>query len=71
LAQTKTDSEIAAHFNQIGYRTPEGKSFTKASIRWLRYKYRIAGPDSIQGDGMTVKEVATQFGVSSHSFIIG
>lgn len=66
LAQTKTDSEIAAHFNHIGYRTPEGKCFTKASIRWLRYKHRIAGPESIHGDGLTVKEVAAQFGVSTH-----
>ncbi|UOF89848.1 recombinase family protein [Fodinisporobacter ferrooxydans] len=65
LARDMTDTQIAAHFNQSGYRTPEGKPFTTDSIQWLRYRYRIPGP-SKQSNEWTVKEVALHFGVSTH-----
>lgn len=63
LANNLTDSEIAKYFNDSGYRTPEGRLFTRASISWLRYRHRLPGPGS---DGFTVKEVAERFGVSTH-----
>ena len=64
LAITMTDDIIAEHFNKSGHQTPEGKLFTKASINWIRCRYRIPGPKG--GDGYTVKETAAYFGVSTH-----
>ena len=64
LAAEMTDFEIAEHLNQTGCRTQENRLFTKASINWIRYRYRIPGPKG--GDGYTVKEAAEHFGVSAH-----
>ncbi|MCL6478254.1 MAG: helix-turn-helix domain-containing protein [Peptococcaceae bacterium] len=63
LARNMTDSQIAKHLNDSGHRTPENKLFTTASFSWLRYRYRIKGPAH---DGLTVKETANHFGVSTH-----
>ncbi|HBY05230.1 MAG TPA: hypothetical protein DEH07_12145 [Desulfotomaculum sp.] len=63
LAHNLTDNQIAVHLNESGYRTPEGRLFTKASVSWLRYRYRIQGPG---GDGFTVKEVANRYDISTH-----
>jgi len=41
LAAVMDDFEIADQLNQEGLTTPEGKTFTYAGIRWLRYKYDI------------------------------
>ncbi len=64
LAVNMTDLEIAEHLNQSDCRTQENKQFTKASINWIRCRYRIPGPKG--GDGYTVKETAAHFGVSEH-----
>jgi DNA invertase Pin-like site-specific DNA recombinase len=64
LATIMTDEKIAEHLNESGQQTPEGKLFTKDSIRWIRCRYRILGPQG--GDGYTVKEAAAYFGVSRH-----
>lgn len=65
LACTNIDKEIAAILNESDMRTPEGKLFTLASIRWLRYKYRIKSPTA-QQQGLSVKEVARKFKVSTN-----
>jgi len=38
LASSMDDYEITNHLNQGGLTTPEGKSFTNAGVRWIRYK---------------------------------
>jgi hypothetical protein len=63
LACSMTDLQIAEHFNSHGLRTPEGRLFTMASIRWLRYRYQIQGP---KVEGLSIKEVAERFGVSTY-----
>ncbi len=64
-----TDLEIAEHLNQNGYRTVKNKLFTKASISWIRCRYRIPGPKG--GDGYTVKETAEHFAVWSCPGLVG
>lgn len=63
LARNMTDHQIAKFLNDSGRRTPENRLFTTASVRWLRYRYRIQGPAH---DGLTVKETAHHFGVSTN-----
>jgi len=64
LATTMTDDRIAEYLNESGHRTSENNLFTKASIKWIRYHFRIPGPKG--GDGYTVKEAAEHFCVSTH-----
>lgn len=64
LATIMTDDRIAEYLNESGHRTSENKLFTKASIKWIRYHFRIPGPKG--GDGYTVKEAAEHFCVSTH-----
>ena len=63
LALTMSDDQIAAHFNESCWLTPEGRLFTVDSIKWIRYLYKIPGL-SMQRKGLSVKEVAGKFNVS-------
>lgn len=63
LSDTMTAAEIAEHFNQCGYRTPEGRTFTPSSIAWLRYRYKIRGLTKPENE-LTVRDVAAKFNVS-------
>ncbi|WP_176706673.1 helix-turn-helix domain-containing protein, partial [Paenibacillus hemerocallicola] len=65
LAVTLTDDQIAMVFNEQGRRTPEGRAFTTASIRWLRYLHKIPAY-FVPRRGLTVKEVAEKLAVSAH-----
>jgi len=62
LSGTMTDSQIAAHLNEAGLRTPEGRVFTVDSIKWIRYLNHIPAL-SDRHKGLTVKEVAERFEV--------
>ena len=66
LAETLTDAQIAEQFNQEGRVSPKGKAFTAAMIQWVRYKYRIKGPQLKCPDELTVEQVMARFGVSRH-----
>ncbi len=65
LASSMDDYEIANHLNQGGLTTPEGKSFTYAGVRWIRYKYAISGPYQRNHQGISVAEAAGLLGISN------
>jgi hypothetical protein len=43
-----------------------GKAFTAAMIQWIRFKHKIENPLLRSQHELTVKEVATRFGISTH-----
>jgi DNA invertase Pin-like site-specific DNA recombinase len=65
LANTLNDQEIALHLNTNGLRTPEGKEFTTPSIKWIRYKHKIPSLYENSHKGLSVKEAADYFKVST------
>jgi DNA invertase Pin-like site-specific DNA recombinase len=65
LAADCRDGEIASRLNQAGCRSARGKPFTASMIAWIRYKHRIPAP-SHRPAGLTVRQIAEKFGVSSH-----
>jgi DNA invertase Pin-like site-specific DNA recombinase len=64
LARTLSADQIAQKLNEEGFRSPKGKPFTAAKIRWIRYKYAIPAAPLKQPGEITVKEAAGRFGVS-------
>jgi hypothetical protein len=60
------DQYIADYFNQNGIKTNKGNQFTVASIKWIRYKYKIPAPDLREKGEFTVNEIMQKFGVSRH-----
>jgi hypothetical protein len=71
LAAALDDSGIADRLNQDGYVTPEGKSFTYAGVRWIRYKYDISGPYERNRQGISVAEAAGLLGISADRVYYG
>ncbi|MDA2927884.1 recombinase family protein, partial [Acidobacteria bacterium AH-259-G07] len=64
LALEHSDQQIAHLLNQDGLHSPKGKTFTVSMVRWIRYRYRIPAPDLKHSHELTVKDVASRFGVS-------
>ena len=64
MARTLSADQIAQKLNEEGFRSPKGKPFTAAKIRWIRYKYAIPAAPLKQPGEITVKEAAGRFGVS-------
>ncbi|WP_127589258.1 recombinase family protein [Paenibacillus koleovorans] len=65
LAATMTDIQITSLLNESGLHTPEGRCFTVASIKWIRYIHKIPA-FSLPREGLTVKDVADRIGVTTH-----
>jgi len=65
-SQHMSDPQIVAHFNQAGLRSPYGKSFTLAMIKWIRYRYGIAPTCLMRPDELTVQQLARRLLVSMH-----
>jgi uncharacterized protein YndB with AHSA1/START domain len=65
MAQTLTDDQIAAHFNQEGRRSAKGHPFSASIISWIRYRHRISRPTK-QPEELTVAELARKLGVSQY-----
>ncbi|MFC1611815.1 recombinase family protein, partial [Myxococcota bacterium] len=66
LAKTLTDRQIATLFTEEGLQSNKGNQFTASGISWIRYKHAIPAPNLKRSEELTVKEVASKFGVSSH-----
>jgi DNA invertase Pin-like site-specific DNA recombinase len=64
LAKDHTDAQIVELFNSRGERTAKGNPFTDASIKWIRYKYRIPAPQLKLPHELTVDDVVGRFHVS-------
>ena len=71
LSSSLDDHEIAGHLNLSGIATPEGKAFTTASVRWLRYKHHIPGLFQTEKQGISVSEAAALLGISSYQVYSG
>jgi hypothetical protein len=66
LAKQFSDDEIAAQLNAQGVISRKGRSFTRASISWIRYRHKIPAVQKKLPHELTVAEVAKRFGVSHH-----
>lgn len=71
LAAVMDDFEIADQLNQDGLTTPEGKAFTYAGVRWVRYKHDICGPYQRNRMGISVAEAASLLGISTGKVYYG
>ena len=63
LATSHSDHEIADVLNQSGKQSSRGRPFTKAMIKWIRFKHRIPAANLKRPGELTVREVADRFGV--------
>jgi len=64
LAETQTDEQIAATFNEEGRLSAKGKPFTIAMIQWIRCRHRIPSPELKRPEEQTVQQVAEKFGLN-------
>lgn len=71
LASSMDDHEIANRLNKDGLTTPEGKIFTYAGVRWIRYKHAISGPYQGNHQGISVAEAASLLGISNRKIYYG
>lgn len=71
LAASMDDHEIAAYLNHRHMITPEGKPFTYAGVRWIRYKHNISGPYQRNNQGISVSEAAELLGISASRVYYG
>ena len=71
LAAFMDDFGIADHLNKEGLSTPEGKPFTYAGVRWIRYKHDISGPYQRNRQGISVAEAASLLGISTGKVYYG
>jgi len=62
LALKMNDQQIVSYLNDAAIKTPEGRTFTISSIKWIRYRHDIP-PFSLERNGLTVKDTAAKFGV--------
>jgi DNA invertase Pin-like site-specific DNA recombinase len=65
LAESGTDTQIAATLNQEGMLSAKGKPFTVSIIKWLRYKHGIPTPELKRKDELTVQDIARRFRVNA------
>lgn len=65
MAHGLTNAQIIEACNAQGMLSPTGKPFTRGSVSWIRYRYRIPGP-AAENARLSVAETATRFGVSTH-----
>ncbi len=63
LAKTLRDDQIAAQFNDEGFKSATGKIFTASMINWVRHRHRIPAPILKRPDELTVNEVMQRFDV--------
>jgi DNA invertase Pin-like site-specific DNA recombinase len=63
LARTLTDREIVAELNRLKELSATGRPHTLQTIRWIRWKHRIASPLLKRPEELTVQELASRLGV--------
>lgn len=64
LAPTLSDDEVARTLNDEGWSSPKGSKFHAGIVKWIRYRYEIAGRDPRRPGELTVRETADKFGVN-------
>jgi DNA invertase Pin-like site-specific DNA recombinase len=66
LSTRLSDLQIVAHLNQQGLRSPHGRPFTLAMIKWIHHSYDVPSISHRRPEELTVQQVAKRFGVSIH-----
>lgn len=64
--QSSHDLEIVQHLNELNFKSATNQPFTKAMVRWIRYKYHIPLRLAKYKDEFTPSELSSKFGVSRH-----
>jgi len=64
LAGNLTDDQIVELFNKKGLRSPKGNTFSKAMIKWIRYKHSIPSVRRKRPEELTVKQVSEKFNIN-------
>jgi DNA invertase Pin-like site-specific DNA recombinase len=66
LGPTHTNTELAQRLNSDGHLTASGQPFTEDSVRWMRWKHRVASPSPFHDDELGVHELAQRLDVGDH-----
>ena len=66
LSPRLSDPQIVVHLNQQGLRSPHGKPFTLAMIKWIRHCYNVPSVSLKRPEEHTVQQLAERLGVSMH-----
>jgi DNA invertase Pin-like site-specific DNA recombinase len=61
-----TDAQVAQALNAQGLRSAKGQSFTPSIVKWIRFRYGIPAPQLQRPGEITVRQLASQLGVSIH-----
>jgi excisionase family DNA binding protein len=67
LGPTRSNAELAARLNEVGYRTGAGRPFDNAAVANLRQTHSIPPPGLLRDDEVTVAEAARRLGVSANT----
>ena len=67
LGPTRSNAELAARLNQVGYRTGAGRPFDNAAVANLRQTHGIPPPGLLRDGEVTVAEAARRLGVSANT----
>jgi hypothetical protein len=63
LAKSMSDPQIVAELNRCGEKSATGRSHTKHTISWIRWKYKSPSPSHKRPEELTVQELAVRLGV--------
>ena len=67
LGPTRSNAELAARLNEVGYRTGAGRPFDNAAVANLRQTHSIPSPCLLRDGEVTVAEAARRLGVSANT----
>ena len=66
LGPTHTNQQLAERLNADGHLTASGRPFTKESVRWMRWKHRVASPSPLHDDELGVHDLAQRLDVGDY-----
>jgi DNA invertase Pin-like site-specific DNA recombinase len=66
LGPTHTNVELAERLNADGHLTASGRPFTEDSVRWMRWKHRVASPSPFGEEEIGVHDLAQRLDVGDH-----
>lgn len=66
LGPTHTNQQLAERLNADGHVTASGRPFTEESIRWMRWKHRVASPSPFGEEELGVHDLAQRLDVGDY-----
>jgi hypothetical protein len=64
LSRHLPDAQVAQALNAQGLLSSKGQPFTLSIVKWIRFRYGVPAPQLQRPDEITVKQLASQLGVS-------